>query len=58
MEAAEQVETREGKKENASLLDSRLCDPSPKVMTTQVSSSMEGASPKVLFPPALPSRKK
>lgn len=57
VEAAEQVETRERRKENTRLLDSRLCNPSRK-LTATVSSSVEGASPKVLPPPTLGSRKK
>lgn len=57
VEAAEQVETRERRKENTRLLDSRLCNPSRK-LTATVSSSVEGASPKVLPLPTLGSRKK
>lgn len=51
VEAAEQVETRKRRKENASLLDSRLCNPSRKVTKTQFPALWKGLLPRFCLHP-------
>lgn len=53
VEALEQVETRKRKKENASLLDSRLCNPSRKVTATQFPALWKGLLPRFCLHPLL-----
>lgn len=53
VEAAEQVETRERRKENARLLDSRLCNPSRKLTATQFPALWKGLLARFCLHPLL-----